>query len=69
MIDDLNVYPRPGVWLERVRLSAELMVVVGGAMLAVVTAAEELRELRTIRGELTAFNLAGRREGDGDGSP
>ena len=65
---DLDTYPRSGVWLDRVRLSAELMVVVGGAVLAVIAAAEELRELRTIRGELTEFNLAGRREGDGDGN-
>ena len=67
-MDDLDTYPRSGVWLERVRLSAELMVVVGGAVLAVVTAAEELREIRSIRGERALDEHVGcRRERDDGG--
>ena len=65
---DLDPYPRSGVWLDRVRLSAELMVVVGGAVLAIVAAAEELREIRTIRGELSMDNRDGRKGERDDGS-
>lgn len=58
----------PSLWLDRIRLAAELTVVFGGAVIAVIAAAEELREIRSVRGELTEFNLTGRREEQGDGS-
>ena len=64
----MNNTHEPPIWLDRIRLAAELTVVFGGAVIAVIAAAEELREIRSVRGELTEFNLTGRREEQGDGS-
>ena len=35
------------VWVRRVRIGAELMVAIGGAVLAVLAAANELREIES----------------------
>ena len=45
-------YPHTGVWFERVRLGAELMVAVGGATLAVLATWDQLRDLEMARHEL-----------------
>lgn len=58
----MNNTHEPPIWLDRIRLAAELTVVFGGAVIAVIAATEELREIRSIRSELTMGNPHGRRE-------
>jgi len=54
---DFDTYPRSGVWLERVRVGAELAIALGGVTLAALAAMEQLRELEYVRHDLVDHPL------------
>ena len=54
----------PGLWLRRLRLGAEVLVAVGGAVLTVVTAYEELADLAADRRSLLDHGGQRQRERD-----
>ena len=51
-MEDLDTYPRTGVWRERIRVGAELAIALGGVTLAALAALEQLRELEHARHDL-----------------
>jgi len=63
-----DTYPRAGVWIERVRLGAELAIAIGGATLAVLATWQQLHELEMARNELLQDRLEPHEEGGKDGA-